>query len=516
MNNDTINQFFYEFTLKICSSLHIEVAMTRVMTLLASYMPADEMYLCLFDYTDNTFKVLSKATKKDGVTLNQNQPLTQAALHSIRSLDRSKVSVINRIEDDPVVASMFAERMYETRSCLLLPLTIEGHIVCMVQLYAGGENRYTTADAELLSIISRPFSIAVSNSLEHIQLTQLKNRLNEENINLKRQLQHDLNIDVVGKNNGLSEVFEMAQLVAPLNSPVLILGETGTGKEVIANAIYNASARSEGPYVKVNCGAIPSSLLDSELFGHEKGSFTGAISKKIGRFERANLGTIFLDEIGELPLEAQVRLLRVIQEKEIERVGGTEAIPLDIRIICATHRDLTRMIEDGGFREDLFFRINVFPIFIPPLRHRTEDIPLLIDYFIKKKSIEIGLRKLPKIRTEDIEILKQYHWPGNIRELQNIIERSIILCKKDTLTFEKILPELYGHTFKSSVPHTNSFIANESLDESLSVLIRNALEKTNGRISGPQGAASCLNINPSTLRSRMLKLGIEDTFKTKN
>jgi transcriptional regulator with GAF, ATPase, and Fis domain len=297
-----------------------------------------------------------------------------------------------------------------------------------------------------------------------------------------------------------------------LDSPVLLLGETGTGKDVIANSIHYSSARSTGPFVSVNCGAIPDTLIDSELFGHEKGAFTGALSQKRGRFERANKGTIFLDEIGELPLQAQVRLLKVLQNREIERVGGVKTILLDIRIIAATNRNLEDMVKNHLFREDLWFRLNVFPIWIPPLRDRQMDIPALIQHFISLKARELKLPTIPTLSPGAIDPLMTYHWPGNVRELENVIERALILNPAGPLTFEYLN---LGQPEKS-LELRGQREETENLDELISRHIRRVLSKTKGKVNGSDGAAAFLGINPSTLRNRMKKLGIDYGRKTKS
>jgi transcriptional regulator with GAF, ATPase, and Fis domain len=300
---------------------------------------------------------------------------------------------------------------------------------------------------------------------------------------------------------------EMVQQVAPLDSPVLLLGETGTGKEVIANAIHYSSPRKDGPFIKVNCGAIPETLLDSELFGHERGAFTGAISQRRGRFERADRGTIFLDEIGELPPQAQVRLLNVLQRKEIERVGGGSPIPVDTRIISATNRNLEGMIASGRFREDLWFRLNVFPIMIPPLRQRKEDIPALVHYFIDRKSLVLKLAERPVLAPGAIDRLIAYDWPGNVRELENMIERALIQRRKGVLSFETLLPSAAAGGRKG-VEDVGRNRALPSLDEMAVRHIRRALKVARGKINGPGGAAQILGLHPNTLRKRMTKLGI--------
>jgi transcriptional regulator with GAF, ATPase, and Fis domain len=342
----------------------------------------------------------------------------------------------------------------------------------------------------------------MSNALKHRELMKIKDLLADDNRFLHKEL-HRLNgEEIVGDNFGLREVMQQVRQVSPMDSPVLLTGETGVGKDVIANAIHHSSDRRKEAFISVNCGAIPESLIDSELFGHEKGAFTGAIAQKKGRFERANKGTIFLDEIGELPLEAQVRLLRVLQTREIERVGGTQTINLDIRVIAATNRDLEELVTQGDFREDLWFRLNVFPIWIPPLRERKADIPALLQHFINLKSKELKLPAIPSLAPAAVDTLLDYHWPGNVRELQNIIERALILNPKGPLRFDHILVNNRGKTSRKSGGKR------DNLEEVISAHIRSVLNKTDGKIHGPGGAAELLGINANTLRNRMNKLGI--------
>ena len=309
---------------------------------------------------------------------------------------------------------------------------------------------------------------------------------------------------VIGAGQGLGTVMEMVHQVSPLESPVLLLGETGTGKEVVANAIHNLSLRNQGPFIRVNCGAIPASLLDSELFGYEKGAFTGAVARKRGRIERAQGGTLFLDEIGELSAEAQIRLLRVLQEKEFDRVGGTETIKANIRVVAATHRNLEQMMEEHRFRPDLFFRLRVFPITIPPLRERRDDIPALVDHFILKKTREMKRPRLPSVPSGVMDGLMAYDWPGNVRELENAVERSMILDRSGSLQFKEITSpssRLPGHTEAGPARH-------RPLDEVVSGHIRQVLADCRGRVEGEKGAARILQVHPSTLRKRMRKLNI--------
>jgi PAS domain S-box-containing protein len=311
---------------------------------------------------------------------------------------------------------------------------------------------------------------------------------------------------IIGANFGLRDIMDKVQAASMVDSPILLLGETGVGKDVIANAIHFSSERKDGPFIKINCGAIPETLIDSELFGHEKGAFTGAINQKRGCFERAMNGTLFLDEIGELPLQAQVRFLRVLQDKVIERVGGDNEIRLNIRVIAATNKDLQEMVTERNFREDLWFRLNVFPITIPPLRERKMDISALLQYIIEKKSKELKLHTIPEVSQGAVESLLEYDWPGNVRELQNIVERELILNPNGPLRFECI---------DAAAPHkANNVLFTENpgskkLDEIIASHIQNVLALTEGRIHGKDGAAYQLGVNASTLRNRMNKLGIK-------
>jgi transcriptional regulator with GAF, ATPase, and Fis domain len=372
-------------------------------------------------------------------------------------------------------------------------------------LLAQGKNRFSEEHGRLFSLLNEPFSIAVSNTLKHQEILRLKEFLADDNRYLHRELLHLSGDEIIGADFGLKGVMTMVREVASLGSPVLLLGETGAGKDVIANAIHYSSPRKDGPFVKVNCGAIPETLLDSELFGHEKGAFTGAISQRRGRFERANGGTIFLDEVAELPSQAQVRMLRVLQYKEIERVGGVDPVSVDIRLIAATNRNLEEMVRTNQFREDLWFRLNVFPIHIPPLGERKEDIPALVYHFIKRKSREMRLAAPPPLAPGVIDRLVAYHWPGNVRELENVIERALILSKGQPLTFDDLVGEKPKGAKQIQIEAQDAPL---KLEEVASQHIRRVLEMTKGKVHGKGGAAEVLGINPSTLRNRMNQLGI--------
>jgi PAS domain S-box-containing protein len=344
------------------------------------------------------------------------------------------------------------------------------------------------------------------------QLEEAKIKI-EDNRFLQREL-HRLSGDkIIGAEFGLKDVMEKSKMASSVESPVLLLGETGVGKDIIAKYIHYTSSRHKEPFITVNCGAIPDELIDSELFGHEKGAFTGALSQKRGRFERGDKGTVFLDEIGELPLSAQVRLLRVLQNKEIERVGGVKTIALDIRIVAATNRNLEKMVKNKQFREDLWFRLNVFPLLIPPLRLRMEDIPALAQHFIRRKTKELKLKDTPDLATGAIDTLLAYDWPGNVRELENVIERAMILHRGSPLRFDDL-----GLCSIEPVNATAGGHRDETLklDTLVKRHIQRVLKLTGGKIHGPGGAGEVLGVNPDTLRYRMKKLDIPFRKTKKN
>jgi formate hydrogenlyase transcriptional activator len=342
------------------------------------------------------------------------------------------------------------------------------------------------------------------------EIKELKDRLYKENLALKAEIDRSWMFEeIVGASPALQSVLTRVSKVATADSTVLVTGETGTGKELIAHAIHKQSLRSSRAFVNVNCAAIPPSLIASELFGHEKGAFTGATQRRVGRFELADGGTIFLDEVGELPPETQVALLRVLQEHKFERVGGVQTIQSDVRVIAASNRNLYLAISGGSFRSDLFYRLNVFPIEIPPLRERTEDIPALIDYFVKRFAKRLG-KKIRRVDDTTLKLLQSYTWPGNIRELQNVIERSIILSETENLLVEEswLTPGSY-ETASSGQPLPAKLLESEK------EIIEAALAEARGRVAGPSGAAAKLQIPPSTLESRIKSLKINKyRFKT--
>jgi len=366
---------------------------------------------------------------------------------------------------------------------------------------------WTDGDVEFLVEVAGQVAIAVENALSYRELSEMKERLATEKLYLEDEIRLDHNIaDMVGEGPAFQSVLRGVQTVAPSDATVLILGETGTGKELVARAIHELSHRCKGSFVKVNCAAIPATLLESELFGHEKGSFTGAAGQRIGRFELAHQGTLFLDEIGEMPLELQPKLLRAVQDQEFERVGGNRTIRTDTRFVAATNRDLKAMVEENRFRADLYYRLHVFPIVVPPLRKRPEDIPLLTRFFVQKYASRMN-RKIERIPAAVMEALARYDWPGNIRELQNVIERSVLLTTGSALSLA--MPEVIS---KHQPPAPPASGAERSEAAEREAIIR-ALQEAHGIVGGPNGAAARLGLKRTTLYSRMQKLNVSRQFQ---
>ena len=500
------NTFFRESTLKICSSLDIEKAMQRCLRFLVEFIPASRMCFHIYDRQLGIVETVAMATVSACEAMALRTPLSAKGRWQVEEQRSSRTKLVERMGDDAVAGPVVRHFGAEDLPGLLLDLALEGNFIGTVSIFGERGRRFNSEHVRLLSLLNMPFAVALANSLRYRELRKLRDMLADDNRYLQDELRQIAGEEVVGAGYGLKEIMEMVRQVAPLDSPVLLLGETGVGKEVMANAIHHLSPRRNGPFIRVNCGAIPGTLMDSELFGHEKGAFTGAVTRKRGRFERADGGTIFLDEIGELSAEAQVRLLRVLQDKSIERVGGTDTIQIDIRVIAATHRNLEQMLAAGQFREDLYFRLRVFPIVIPPLRQRSEDIPALVQHFIQKKSQEMKLSVTPTIAPGALERLTSYGWPGNARELENAVERALIVSRGAPLAFKDIdtrtvsaMRQKRVHISPETVP---------GLDTVMTRHIRRVLELCNGRVEGERGAARLLKIHPSTLRKRMKKLGV--------
>jgi len=399
----------------------------------------------------------------------------------------------------------------EVGTVSILPLVSRGRVLGIFGVVKYQENAFTSDDIEFLTQIANQVAIAVENACAFGEIRELKDRLAKEKLYLEDEIRSEMNFaQIIGKSASLRRVLKQVETVSPTDSTVLIYGDTGTGKELIARAIHDLSPRRSKPFVKLNCAAIPTGLLESELFGHEKGAFTGAIAQRIGRFEVANGGTIFLDEIGEIPLELQTKLLRVLQEREFERLGSSRTLRTDARLIAATNRDLETMVSEQKFRSDLFFRLNVFPVHVPSLRERHGDIPLLVRHFTQRFSRRMN-RVIETIPSAAMDALARYHWPGNIRELQNVIERAVIISTGPALNidvsdlkFSKAdLPAK-----KTASPKSTNGALHSVLEETERQEILKALKESNWVVSGPNGAAAHLAMKRSTLQLRMQKLGI--------
>jgi formate hydrogenlyase transcriptional activator len=409
--------------------------------------------------------------------------------------------VINRLDSDDVSPEMRKKATGEgLNSFCDLPLISRDRLLGILAVARRDENAFRPDEVAFLTQVANQVAIGVENALAYSEIADLRDRLAQEKLYLESEIRSDRNVEgfegIVGESPTLRHVLNMVETVAPRDSTVLLLGETGTGKELIARAIHERSRRRERTLVKLNCAAIPSGLLESELFGHERGAFTGAIAQKIGRLELADKGTLFLDEVGDIPIEIQPKLLRALQEREFERLGSTRTHSVNVRLIAATNRDLEKMVENREFRSDLYYRLNVFPIRIPPLRERREDIPLLVRYFTHRYARSMD-KQIESIPSAAMKKLRAWHWPGNIRELENFIERSVILTQGSAL--EVPAAELDGGAAIS--------VMADSREKERGTIVR-VLRETNGRVSGPNGAATRLGIKRTTLISRMKKLGI--------
>ena len=414
----------------------------------------------------------------------------RAELFDAESLSRYRTPIIQRL----VAAGV--------RSVCCVPLITPTRVLGTLNAGSTRPNAFGSADVDFLTQVGAQAAIAIENATAYQKIEELKEQLSKEKLYLEDEIRTDRNFgEIVGDNQSFKQVLDQVATVAATDATVLILGETGTGKEMIARAIHELSGRRERTFVKLNCAAIPTGLLESELFGHEKGAFTGAIAQKVGRFELAHHGTLFLDEVGDIPLELQPKLLRALQEHEFERLGGTRTIKIDVRLVAATNRDLTQMISERQFRTDLYYRLSVFPVAIPPLRERVDDIPKLVRYFTQKFARRMN-RPIETISQQTMDALMRYSWPGNVRELENLVERAVILSRGTTLEIPR--SELRQ---RAEAPVGDS-ASPTTLEEAEREHIRRTLEQVNWVVGGANGAASKLGMKRTTLQSKMKKLGI--------
>jgi formate hydrogenlyase transcriptional activator len=432
----------------------------------------------------------------------QSLDLTPAEVEAVRS--RSP-RLINREEISQLPPKFASPAEAENiHSAVSIPLVVGSKPLGILTLGSTGESTFAQEELGVLLQVGDQVALATENALAYEKVAEARNQLSTEKTYLEDEIRYDRNLeDIVGKSGALRETLSKAEVVATTDATVLLMGETGTGKELIARLIHNRSSRRDRTFVKLNCAAVPSGLMESELFGHERGAFTGAVATKVGRFELAHHASLFLDEVGDIALDLQPKLLRVLQEKEFERLGSTRTLKVDARLIAATNRDLSQMVASGEFREDLYYRLAVFPIQLPPLRERREDIPLLVEYFVARYARRMK-KRIREIPTRAMQAMTEWTWPGNIRELQNIIERAVILTTGECL--EVPLEELsLPRTDRASTGSARSL----NLREVERQAILEALRKTNGRIGGPGGAAALLGLKRTTLQSRMRVLNIK-------
>jgi formate hydrogenlyase transcriptional activator len=495
-----------ELTNRVISTLDLRELLREIAATIRKVMNCDGVGVTLPDAETGQLRLYvldfptSKGILREGAILTDMAPSVATVFHTGKAMMLSR----DEIQGDGLVAAEGAQ------SLCRLPLISRDRVLGVLSLGTTRENAFTEDDLTFMGQVAGQIAIAVENAVAYGEIADLKDKLAQEKVYLEDEIRSELNFEeIVGTSEELRRILRRVETVAPTDSTVLIYGETGTGKELIARAVHNLSSRKANAFVKLNCAAIPTGLLESELFGHEKGAFTGAITQRVGRFELANHGTVFLDEVGEIPLELQPKLLRVLQEREYERLGSSRTLKTDARLIAATNRDLEKMVEEHKFRSDLFYRLNVFPVRIPPLRERPEDIPLLVRHFVQQFSRR-NQRNIDTIPSETMEALVRYHWPGNIRELQNIIERAVIVSKGSVLRVSiadlKQRPEPKAARRTEPVQTENLRTA---LGETEREKIVQALEQANWIVAGPTGAAARLGMKRSTLQFRMRKLGIQ-------
>jgi formate hydrogenlyase transcriptional activator len=495
-----------DLTNRVVSTLDLRQLLREVAASIRRVMHCDGAGVTLPDPETGKLRVYaldfptSKGFLREGMVATDVAQTVDRVFQTGQPLNLTREEII---ADGPIAAE-------GANSLCRLPMISRERVLGVLSLGTTRENAFSADDLSFLGQVAGQIAIAVENAVAYGQIEELKDKLAQEKVYLEDEIRSELNFEeIIGTSDGLRRILRQVETVAPTDSTVLIYGETGTGKELIARAVHNLSARKANAFVKLNCAAIPTGLLESELFGHEKGAFTGAIAQRIGRFELAHRGTVFLDEVGEIPLELQPKLLRVLQEREFERLGSSRTLRSDARLIAATNRDLEAMVEEQKFRSDLFYRLNVFPVRIPALRERPEDIPLLVRHFVQQFSrrYQRGIQTIP---SETMEALVRYHWPGNIRELQNVIERAVIVSGGSVLKVP--VADLKARPATKVSARKAETASGENLKDVLGDAERhqivNALEQANWVVAGPNGAAARLGMKRSTLQFRMQKLGI--------
>ena len=483
---------------RIVSDLDLGGLFRNISANVRRVMHCDGVFIYLLDSNNNQLRVYSLDFPGSKGLIQEETLMSMEGLHGmVYRTGKPWTGNIQEIAESHPRAKLAAAE--GIKFVCIMPLITRNRVLGVLSLGRKEEPAFTPEDSDFLTQVASQVAIAVDNSLEHRQVTESKERLEEQKLYLQEEIRTEHNFEeIIGQSRILKRALGQVETVAPTDSTVLILGETGTGKELVARALHNLSSRRDHTFVRVNCAAIPLGLLESELFGHEKGAFTGAITQRIGRFELAHHGTLFLDEVGDIPPELQPKLLRVLQEQEFERLGSTKTLRVDVRVVAATSRDLQQMVAENKFRSDLYYRLNVFPIPIPPLRERPEDIPLLVRHFVEKYTRRMN-KRIQTIPAEAMAALTRYSWPGNVRELQNVIERAVIVSQGHELKVP--LDDLKKDTAKSPTPGI-------TLEAAEREHILRVLRETNWVVGGSSGAAARLGMKRTTLQYRMKRLGI--------
>lgn len=488
----------------VLSRLDIDELVSEVAKEIHRYFRIDAISVVLRSNRKGKLNIYSTHYLNASHPVHDQSEVDEAGTLTERVFKSKEMLLLNLHQHDPLAP--YEKMLFEMwdnkiQTLCLLPLMSGNTLLGVLKLAQCDEKVFTTTNLKLLRQIAERVSIAIDNALAYREIQRLKERLVDENLALTEQLNNVESEfgEIIGRSEAMNSVLKQVEMVAQSDSTVLILGETGTGKELIARAIHNLSGRNSRRMVKMNCAAMPAGLLESDLFGHERGAFTGASAQRIGRFELADKSSLFLDEVGDMPVELQPKLLRVLQEQEFERLGSNKLIHTDVRLIAATNRDLKQMVADREFRSDLYYRLNVFPIHLPPLRERPEDIPLLVKAFTFKIARRLG-RNIDSIPAETLRLLSRMEWPGNVRELENVIERAVLLTRGSVLQLS--LPEMSIET----EPLAAEVLPEEGEDEYQ--LIVRVLKESNGVVAGPKGAAQRLGLKRTTLLSRMKRLGI--------
>jgi formate hydrogenlyase transcriptional activator len=519
--NDRL-QLLLNLTNRITSNLNYRELLRQIAANIREVMQCDAVAVSLVDSEAGTSRLYVLDFPQGKGFIKEERVLTIAGA-ARRVLESLKPAIVNKTDPSEVPPEIYDEVVAEgLKSTCLIPLINRGRALGILTIARTTETPFTSYDVDFLTQASGQIAIAIENALAYHEISQLKDKLAQEKLYLEEEIRSEMNFEnIIGNSPALKHVLELVETVATSDSTVLLLGETGTGKELIARAIHDRSRRKERTFVKLNCAAIPTGLLESELFGHEKGAFTGAIAQKVGRMELADQGTLFLDEVGDIPIEIQPKLLRALQEREFERLGSTHTRRVNIRLVAATNRDLKQMIAAREFRSDLYYRLHVFPILIPPLRERKEDIPQLVSYFVQKFAKQMQ-KKIEAISPAVMKGLTAWDWPGNIRELENFIERAVIVTRGKSLEapvgeLRKTNTAVFPHPEQHNVEQVaggrtdsqsdQTTVADEYERRQRDEIIR-ALTACKGRVGGTDGAAASLGMNRTTFLSRMKKFSI--------